>query len=314
MPDLDERLVSTVERNANGFVLTVEDGERLAAGRVVIATGLGSFAHRPPQFDGLGDELAIHSMHVTEPDRFAGRSVVVVGSGQSAVETAALVHEAGAEVELIARAPFIRWLSRGERLRGIDPLVQRIFYAPTDVGPAGVSRLVAMPNLFRRLPRRLQDRLAYRSIRPAATSWLVDRTAGVTMTFERQVSEAHADGAGVRMTLDDGSERRVDNVILATGYKIHVSNEPVVGESLRERLRLHAGYPILRAGFESSIPGLHFVGAYSAWSFGPVMRFVAGTKFTAHAVAKHIARVQSPHTNHTQTSPASSLSHATTRD
>ncbi len=314
VPDLDERLVSTVERNANGFVLTVEDGERLAARRVVIATGLGSFAYRPPQFDGLGDELAIHSMHVTEPDRFAGRSVVVVGSGQSAVETAALVHEAGAEVELIARAHFIRWLIRGEQLRGINPLVQRIFYAPTDVGPAGVSRLVAMPNLFRHLPRGLQDRLAYRSIRPAATSWLVDRTAEVKMTFGRQVATARPDGDGVLLALDDGSQRRVDHVILATGYKIDLAKEAVIGDSLHAQLRLHQGNPVLGRGLESSVPGLHFVGAYSAWSFGPIMRFVAGTWFTAPAVAKHIVRAQSPHATHAQTSPTGSLSHATTRD
>ena len=316
VPDVEERLVSTVERNGSGFTLTLEDGEQIAAGRVVIATGLRNFAHRPRQFAGLGDDLATHSVDVVEPADYAGRTVAVIGCGQSAVETAALVHEAGAQVELIARDPGIRWLIRGERLRGIDPILQRLLYAPTDVGPAGVSRLVAMPNLFRRLPRELQDRLAYRSIRPAATGWLLDRTADVKMTFTREVSEARGDGDGVHLKLNDGSRRQVDHVILATGYRIDVAREPVVGDSLRRGLRLHDGYPILRAGFESSVPGLHFVGAYSAWSFGPIMRFVAGTKFTAHAIAKHIARVQVPHTAHLRASSADSglLSQATTRD
>ncbi len=305
--DVDQRLVATVELDGSGFALITQDGERHTAGRVVIATGLGSFPHRPAQFAQLGDELATHSMDVIEPARFAGQSIAIIGCGQSAVETAALLSEAGAEVELIARAPAIRWLVRGERLRGIDPILQRVLYAPTDVGPAGVSRLVAMPNLFRRLPRELQDRLAYRSIRPAAKGWLIDRTTEVKMTFSRQVSEATADGDGVLLALDDGSERQVNHVILATGYRIDVAKEPVIGDSLRSRLDLHDGYPILRRGFESSIPGLHFVGAYSAWSFGPIMRFVAGTKFTAHAVAKHIAHAPSPHPTHIQTSrPADS--------
>jgi FAD-dependent urate hydroxylase len=306
VPDVDERLVSTVERNGSGFTLTMDDGEHIPASRVVIATGLGGFAHRPEQFSALGEELATHSVDVVEPADYAGQKVAVIGCGQSAVETAALVHEAGAEVELIARDPGIRWLIRGERLRSIDPILRRLLYAPTDVGPAGVSRLVAMPNLFRRLPRELQDRLAYRSIRPAATGWLLDRTADVTMTFTRQVVQARRDGDGVHLTLDDNSERRVDRVILATGYRIDVAAEPVVGGSLQQGLRLHAGYPILRSGFESSIPGLHFVGAYSAWSFGPIMRFVAGTKFTAYALAKHIARI--PHAPNIRTSPARSLS------
>jgi FAD-dependent urate hydroxylase len=289
-PDVDERLVATVEREGSGFALTMQDGERHTARRIVIATGLGSFPHRPTQFSTLGEDLATHSMDLTEPKRLAGRSVAVIGCGQSAVETAALLSEAGAQVELIARDPAIRWLIRGERLRGLDPILQRVLYAPTDVGPAGVSRLVAMPNLFRRLPRELQDRLAYRSIRPAATSWLVDRTTEVTMTFNHQVTEARPDGGGVLLALDDGSRRRVDHVLLATGYKIDVSQEPVVGGSLQATLRLHNGNPVLGAGFESSIPGLHFVGAYSAWSFGPIMRFVAGTAFTGRAIAKHVRR------------------------
>jgi hypothetical protein len=294
VPDVDERRVSTVEQAGSGFTLTMEDGERLSVGRVVIATGLGSFPHRPAQFAQLGDELATHSMDVPEPACFAGQSIAIVGCGQSAVETAALLSEAGAEVELIARDPAIRWLIRGEQLRGIDPFLQRILYAPTDVGPAGVSRLVAMPNLFRRLPRELQDRLAYRSIRPAATSWLVDRTTNVKMTFSRQVSQATPDGNGVLLALDDGSRRGVDHVVLATGYRIVVAAENVLGDSLRPRLR--DGYPVLRRGFESSIPGLHFVGAYSAWSFGPIMRFVAGTKFTAREVARHLTRASlNPH-------------------
>ncbi|HXA55194.1 MAG TPA: NAD(P)-binding domain-containing protein, partial [Solirubrobacteraceae bacterium] len=282
VPDVDERLVATVERHAtDGFALTLADGERHTARRVVIATGLASFPHRPAQFAELGANRVTHSMDVPGPARFTGQSVAVIGCGQSAVETAALLCEADAGVELIARAPGIRWLIRGERLRGIDPLLQRVLYAPTDVGPAGVSRLVALPNLFRRLPRRLQDRLAYRSVRPAATSWLADRVAGVTTTFARHVTRAHADGEGVSLTLDDGSHRLVDHVILATGYRIDVAREAVLDESLRAGLRTHDGNPVLGAGFESSLPGLHFVGAYSAWSFGPIMRFVAGTAFTA---------------------------------
>jgi thioredoxin reductase len=289
-PDLDTRLVSALERRGDGFVLALEDGERVDAGRVVVATGLHSFAQRPAQFEALEDGLATHSMDMTDPDRFAGRSVAVIGSGQSAVESAALLHEAGAEVELIARAPLIRWLTRGEQIRRIDPLVRRVLYAPTDVGPAGLSWIVAMPRLFRRLPIRSQERLAYRSIRPAATGWLVARTAEVKMTLGRNVLDARPEGTGARLTLDDGSVRQLDHVILATGYGIDVSKQSLIGESIRRELKLHAGYPVLGPGFESSLPGLHFVGAYSAWSFGPIMRFVSGTSFTGRSVAKHLQR------------------------
>ena len=289
VPKLDTRHVSAVEQEADGFTVQVEGGEQMGAQRVVVATGLRRFSSRPPEFDRLEPELAPHSMHVTEPDQFRGRSIAVIGSGQSAVETAALVHEAGGEVELIARAPAIRWLTRSARLHG-NRAVEYLLYAPTDVGPPGLSWVVALPNTFRRLPRRTQDRLAYRAIRPAAAGWLVDRTGGVKLSLGRRVVAAHAEPEGVTLTLDDGTTRRVDRVVLGTGYSVDVTREPVLGDSIRDRVRVNGGHPLLRQGMESSVPGLHFVGAYAAHSFGPVMRFVSGTKFTARDVAERIAR------------------------
>jgi hypothetical protein len=63
----------------------------------------------------------------------------------------------------------------------------------------------------------------------------------------------------------------------------------LLAPQVRGALNLVAGYPVLDRSFQSSVPGLHFVGAPAAWSFGPLMRFVAGTGFAAHAVARGIA-------------------------
>jgi FAD-dependent urate hydroxylase len=290
VPNVDRRLVSVVERGSDDFTLVLEDGEQRRARHVVIATGLRRFAERPKEFDRLDPQVAVHSLDVTEPERFRGRAVAVIGCGQSAVETAALAREAGGEVELIARAPAIRWLTRSARLHGRGGIVELVLYAPTDVGPPGLSWVVAMPNLFRRLPRKTQERVAYRSIRPAAAGWLVDRMDGVRLSLGRRVVQAHRNGAGAQLTLDDGSTRRVDDVVLATGYTVDAAREPVVGRSVREHLDLKHGYPVLGRGLESSVPRLHFVGAYAAPSFSPVMRFVSGTPYAARNVTERISR------------------------
>jgi FAD-dependent urate hydroxylase len=47
--------------------------------------------------------------------RFIGQRVVVIGGGQSALESAALLHEIGAEVEVIARQPQVHWLDQKMR-------------------------------------------------------------------------------------------------------------------------------------------------------------------------------------------------------
>ncbi len=105
IPDLDRRKIARVESHARGFRLILEEGETVLARRLVVAAGIGSFTWRPPEFAGLPCSLASHTAEHRELRKFAGKQVLVIGSGQSALESAALLHESGAEVEIVARAP-----------------------------------------------------------------------------------------------------------------------------------------------------------------------------------------------------------------
>ena len=90
------------------------------------------------------------------------------------------------------------------------------------------------------------------------------------------------------MRFDDGSERVVDYVLLGTGYQVNIAGYPFLSDSLLERVARVNGFPRLDPGFESTAPGLHFIGAAAAWSFGPLMRFVAGAKFASQRVAQRV--------------------------
>jgi cation diffusion facilitator CzcD-associated flavoprotein CzcO len=210
----------------------------------------------------------------------------VIGAGQSALEGAALLQEAGATVEVIARERTIHWLSLRVQHK-LGPL-SKLLYAWPDVGPAGASHLVARPTLWRRLPRKVQDRLGPRCIRPAGAGWLVPRTRNVTFTVGRSVVSATPSGDGITLQLDDGSSRDLDFVLLGTGYRVDVTRYPFMAPSLLEQMRLKGGYPVLTRGFETSARGLYVVGAPAAWSFGPLMRFVAGSDFAARRAAAAI--------------------------
>ena len=48
------------------------------------------------------------------------------------------------------------------------------------------------------------------------------------------------------------------------------------------------GSPVLTAGFESSVGGLHFAGASAVLSFGPLMRFIAGAGYAARAITRTV--------------------------
>jgi len=61
-------------------------------------------------------------------------------------------------------------------------------------------------------------------------------------------------------------------------------------DRLRARIRVFDGSPRLSTTFESSVPGLHFVGLASAQSFGPVMRFVYGARHAATILTRRQLR------------------------
>jgi hypothetical protein len=260
------------------------------ARRVVVAGGIAPFGYRPEVFDEISTSLASHSTDQKDPCRFAGQAIAVIGGGQSAVESAVLLHEAGADVELITRSTHIRWLTRGVWLRRNFSHIRSLLYPPTDIGPPIFNQIVAHPGVFRLLPRGLQARIAYRCIRPAASSWLLSRSQGLKITTEREVVSAEPGGETLSLRLDDGTSRTVHHVLLATGFRVDISKYAFLSPELLKRVKKVGGYPTLKMGFESTVPGLHFVGAPGAYSFGPLMRFVSGTGFAGRGLTHGILR------------------------
>lgn len=291
-PELVGTKVDRVQKEGYGFSVHLEDGSSWRARRVVVAAGILPFTWRPQEFNALPRSLASHSSEHTDLSGFSGQKVVVVGGGQSALESAALLHEAEADVEVLVRAPSARWLWRRSWLH-TNPLISRALYAPPDVGPAGISHLVARPSLIRLLPRDLADAIARRSIRPAGAAWLRPRCGSFPITTSRVVVAAARSVGKVILKLNDGSQRRVDHVLLATGFHVNIARYPFLSQELLAGVHRFEGYPVLDRGFECSVPGLHFLGAPAAWSFGPLMRFVAGAEFACRALTRRVAHSSS---------------------
>jgi FAD-dependent urate hydroxylase len=72
--------------------------------------------------------------------------------------------------------------------------------------------------------------------------------------------------------------------VLATGYRVDIAKLGILAIPLLDRVARVDGHPLLSAGFESSVPGLHFAGSSAIKSFGPLMRFIAGAGYAARAV------------------------------
>lgn len=287
VPGVDQRQIASIEKDSSGFRVSIADGEIVTSQRVVVASGIAPFAWRPPEFQNLASPQISHSSQHHDLAQFRGKRVIVVGGGQSALESGALLHENGADVEIIVRSTGVKWLGWKKKIQSLGP-VAKLFYSWTDVGPAGISQLVSRPALLKRFPRETQDRLRVRSIRPAGASWLMARLAPVPITTGRSIVSAAVEASAVRLKLDDGSARAADHVLLGTGYRVNVACYGFLAPNILANLRQSGGFPQLGPGFESSVPGLHFLGAPASWSYGPLMNFVSGTKYAGVHLVNHI--------------------------
>ncbi|HZQ20681.1 MAG TPA: FAD-dependent oxidoreductase [Terriglobales bacterium] len=285
--DVDPRNVSSVHRDSSGFRLVLVDGSEIQARRVVVAAGIGRFKKKPAVFEALPPTHLSHCYDGRSVSRFAKQRVAVIGAGQSALESAALLHEAGAEVELIIRRPELRWIGQHQWLHHMGP-ISSMLYSSHDVGPAGISRLVAYPRLNALIPLKLRDKVRTRAVKPGGSRWLPDRLKNVKTTTGSSVRKTGMASDEIALTLDDGTERRVDHVLLGTGYRVDISAYEFLPAQLVRQIQQFDGYPKLTRGFQCSVPGLHFIGATAARSFGPLLYFVAGTEFASREFVRNL--------------------------
>jgi thioredoxin reductase len=289
IPNLDHTKVVAVEVVEGGFRSVLEDETAIYSKRVVVAAGIGPFQRVPHEFRSLPDSVVTHCYSGFDVQGYSGRRVIVIGAGQSALESAALLHEAGAEVEIIAKISTLRWIGQHPWLHHLGP-ISSMLYSSHDVGPAGISRLVAAPNLVRQIPLLWRDKIRTRAVRPAGSNWLPARLKDVAIKTGHSVKEARLVGSQVQLKLDDGSVSSADHVLLGTGYSVDISRYAFLTPEVVKCVRLMDGYPVLESGFRSSHPGLHFLGATAARSFGPLLYFVAGAEFASAALCAEIVK------------------------
>jgi FAD-dependent urate hydroxylase len=248
--------------------------------------GLANQDFRPPQFAGLAPALVSHTCEHAALDKWRGKRVAVVGRGQSACESATLLRAAGSEVDLICRGE-VRWIGvapgEANHDRGWRWRLRELLQSPSAVGPFPWSWLNELPGIERRLPRRLRSWIGARSLRAASARWVA--MDGVQVLAGRAVRNVSGRGEGVAVELDDGV-RQYDHVLLGTGYRIDIVKLGILSPELIGSVACTGGSPVLAAGFESSVPGLHFVGASAVDSYGPLMRFIAGAGHAGRSVTR----------------------------
>ncbi|WP_243711493.1 NAD(P)-binding domain-containing protein, partial [Actinomadura sp. KC216] len=295
IPGTEDAQVVNVERGgASGYVVTLSTGETVATRTVVVAVGVGPFAHIPDELAGLPSWLVSHSIAHRDFGMFAGQEVAVVGAGQSALETAVLLADAGAYPHVLARRREIDWNAVPERTRSLRA---KLLGGPRSGLGAGYRTWVwaEHPGLVRYLPEGTRQRIVKETLPPAGAWWLRDRLdRRVRVSTGRFLGKVVEQDGGVAVTTTDRTGRRLvteaDHVIAATGFVPDIDRLTLLSSDLRRRIATRFGVPVLSRDFEASAPGIYFAGLAAAATFGPVMRFVHGADFAARRIAHHIIR------------------------
>ncbi len=290
VPDVLDRTVTEVAPVRGGFRVAFDEAESLLARQVVVATGVRPYAHLPVELRGFPSDLVTHTIDHHELDHFRGRSVAVVGQGQSAIETAALLHEQGTEVRMIARNAAFNWLAPNPEHLG--PLA-RIRRPANKLCEGWHCAFWNTPAAYRLLPLDVKMTKTGTVLGPAGSWWLKDRVEGkIEVFFNHRVRSAMLHGSGLRLSLDGPSRDAldVDHVIAGTGFRMDLTRLSFLPEDLRVKIATVNGYPVVSRVGESTVSGLYFAGAPSAFSLGPSTRFIAGTHNVAAKLAKSLAR------------------------
>ncbi|MEU9344541.1 NAD(P)/FAD-dependent oxidoreductase [Streptomyces sp. NPDC048278] len=281
--------VSRVERSpdGDGWLLHASGGRELTGSAVVVATG---FNHTPripdwPGRDGFRGEF-LHAGAYRDAKPFAGRDVLVVGTGNTGAEIAVDLAEGGASrVRLAVRTVphILRRSTAGWAAQYSSVLVRRL--------PTGfVDRLartmakVSVPDLAEQgLPRPdsgLYSRVKQGAI-PVLDVGLIDAVRRGRVEIVAAV-DGFEDG---EVALADGTRVSPDAVIAATGYVRAL--EGLVGhlDVLDDR-----GHPVAHGPrTPKNAPGLYFTG-YTNPISGNIREMAIDAEKIAKAVARTAAR------------------------
>ena len=293
VPQLEKRQVTDLTNCRDGFELALDNDEIVRARQVIVAAGICRYAYMPPALRNMPQELVSHSSAHVDVSAYAGKEVVLLGGGSSAVDLAVLLQQQGARPRLVTRHDSVCFHSR-------TPLQQRsawqrLTQPHTGIGPGWRALFYTeTPNLFRLIPKARRLKVVKNTCGPSG-GWFMKELfeARVPVLAGCSIDRAEVAGGRVRLGVTDShgvrSSLTTDHLIACTGYKVDLRRLEFIDRSLLKRVRMIEQSPVLRANFESSVKGLHFVGTASANSYGPMMRFVVGATYTARSLSRYLA-------------------------
>lgn len=225
--------VSTVTAAERGFTVHTTTGDRFDGAAVVAAAGSRPLIPELPGRDGFSGRI-LHVADYRDPKPFAGQRVVVVGSGNSAVQVGCELAETSS-VTLASRTP--------------------VHFFPQRPGGRDVHHWLVSTGFDLLPPQWLAKLVGTRLVMDIGNY----RQAFATGLIDRRPMFTALDGDSVVWA--DGTRETVDAVVLATGYRPRVDFLAPLG-ALDD-----AGLPLQVEGMSTTHLGLVYLGLEFQRSF-----------------------------------------------
>jgi cation diffusion facilitator CzcD-associated flavoprotein CzcO len=262
------------------FVATTADGGVINARNVVLAPGFKHFANVPIELKSkLPAGRFQHTCQFVNFSEAKNKRFLIIGGRQSAFEWAALLLEAGASAVCLCH-------------RHASPA-----FAVADwswVNPL-VDNMVEHPGWFRQLSQIEKDDLSHRmwaegrlKVEPWLEARLKDDRVQVWSHTEL-VKCTQQESGELAATLSNGETVSVDQLVLATGYKVDITQLPYLSSgNLLAQLETRNGFPVLDDHFETSVPGLFITSMPAAQDFGPFFGFTISVRTSARLICARL--------------------------
>jgi hypothetical protein len=254
VPELEDKLVTSLDHLPDGFRLGLDNGETVTARRVVLAVGITHFEHLPAGLANLPPEFLSHSFRHHDLESFRDRNVVVIGGGSSATDLAGLLHEAGADVRLVSRRKELKFHG-GPQVGKPHSRWQGIKRPQSGIGPGWRLRFCAdAPMLFHYLPESLRLEAVRRILGPSGAWFAKEKVMGKVpqlLGYTPQRAEIQDGRVRLHLRAADGTEREIlaEHVIAATGYKVDIDRLKFLSPEIRSKLEVVNGAPVLSSSF-----------------------------------------------------------------
>ena len=273
--------IKRLDQFSDHFLATTEIDTTVRAQKVVLAPGFKHFSNVPAELkERLATSNFQHTCEFVDFIKVAGKRFLIIGGRQSAFEWAALLIESGASAVHLSH-------------RHESPA-----FAVADwtwVTPL-VDNLVQNPNWFRLLSAEEKEsvnRRMWSEGRLKIEPWLESRLADgrVKIWSRTEVARCVEIDGTCRVELSNGEVIEVDEIVLATGYKVDISRLPYLANgNILNRLETNNGYPVLDDHFETSIPGLFMTSMPAGQDFGPYFGFTISVRASAQLICERLGR------------------------